>query len=908
MDRTPWQRIEELFELAQSQPPTLRRRSLTDSGEDAAVRLEVEAMLAASQERQALAVDRFIVDDGDATSDADQRLGTQVGAWMLTRVLGRGGMGTVYAADRVDGQYRQEVAVKLLTGPYDAHAIERVRIERQVLAGLVHPNIARLLDGGVSRDGTPYLVMELVDGVSITEWCETHALALEARLRLFRVVCDAVQHAHRALVVHRDLKPSNIFVTHAGVVKLLDFGIAKLLDPDAWEVEPPSTRAGLRLLTPEYAAPEQREDGRVTTATDVYTLGVVLYEMLTGGRPVRDGALDAASGRSHPCSGAVIPPSEAVRREPSHAGPDAAAVRRLGRRLRGDLDRIVLTALRDEPERRYASAGHLGEDIGRFLEGRAVIAQPDTVRYRVRKFVGRHRIAVAGALALTCALAAFGLSAGLQARALAEQSHVARLERDKAERVVSVLVELFETTNPSVRPDGDRMPIGAFLATARTQALEQLRGAPEVRARLQQVFGQIEFTRGRLGPAREALEDALAAQRRLLGPDHPDALESLQALGAAVRDAGEATRARQLLEESLERHRRIYGEVHEKTAQALHALSSLVGDTDVEKAGALLKQALEVRRKALRPDHPDIARNLGALAEYHKRRDELEQARALYEQALAIFETPGDRKHPKAIGVMNDYASLLGQMNAPDKAERVLREALALAKQTVGPETLTVANLNNNLGVTLTTLGRHAESERVFRDGFDLHMALLGDTHWRTRNIARNIGMVLQLQDRDEDALPWMDRAIAMKMPDNPAEDSGLMGIRAQRAMILFRLGRRDQAIGELAGIVSQLERVKTGDPAYNLASARLLLGRALSEDGHPARAEPVLVSALGYFERLEPDYPKRAEAECELARARLLLRRDASAVTTLDRCLPIYRRSGQADRQVVEVFERMLR
>ena len=583
-----------------------------------------------------------------------------------------------------------------------------------------------------------------------------------------------------------------------------------------------------------------------------------------------------------------------------------AETRRLARRLRGDLDRIVLTALREEPERRYASAGHLGEEIGRFLEGRAVLAQPDTLGYRARKFVGRNRLAVFCAAALVLALAVFGASAALQARALAEKSRVAKLERDKADEVVRVLVELFETTNPSVRPDGDRMPVGAFLAGAHTRALEQLRGAPEVRARLQQVFGQIEFTRGRFGPAREALDEALTAQRRLLGPDHPDALESLQALGAALRDEGERTRSRQLLEESLERHRRKYGEVHEKTAQALSALATLEGDGDVEKAGALLKQALDIRRKVLPANHPDIARNLGALAEYHKRRGELDRAREVYREALAIVGDPAERRHPKAVGILNDYASLLGEMNAAPEAERVLREALALAEQIVGPGTLPVANLNNNLGVTLATLGRHAESERVFRDAFAQHVSLLGETHWRTRNLARNIGKVLQLQERDAEALPWMDRAIAMKMPPSPVEDSGLMGIRAQRAMILFRLGRRDEAITELTGIVSQLEQIKTGDPAYVLASSRLLLGRALTETGRPDRAEPVLVSAHVYFERLKPDYPKRAEAECELARSRILQRRDADSLVTIERCLPIYRRSGQADRQVAAAFERL--
>ena len=460
MDRMEWQRIEELFELAHAQPVEARGRFLADAcGPDVPLRHELEAMLVAAGEDRALAVERFIVDRAADAEGADPLLGTCLGPWRLVSALGGGGMGTVYRAERADGQYRQEVAVKLVrSGPRDPYAIERFRTERQVLAHLLHPNIAGLLDGGFAPDGTPYLVMELVDGIPITEWCAAERLSLEARLRLFRVVCDAVQHAHRALVVHRDLKPSNIFVSRSGNVKLLDFGIAKLLDPEAWDVGSTATRAEMRLITPEYGAPEQRQDGPITTATDVYALGVVLYELLTGKRPRELCAIGATPPHDASAS-PVTAPSEAVRRlsaanaaaEPAReprSGParlNASDRRHLVRRMRGDLDRIVLTALRDEPERRYESAGQLGEEIDRFLEGRAVLAQPDTFGYRARKFVGRNRLAVTAAAVFVCCITAFGVVAALQARALAEQGRVARLEQEKAEQVVRVLVDLFET-------------------------------------------------------------------------------------------------------------------------------------------------------------------------------------------------------------------------------------------------------------------------------------------------------------------------------------------------------------------------------------------------------------------------------------------------------------------------------
>jgi eukaryotic-like serine/threonine-protein kinase len=277
-DGSSWERLEQLYEQARALPPPARAAFVASACEEGPLRRELEAMLAAGEADRALAIERMVADDAaPASGDDDPWVGECLGPWRLTRVVGRGGMGLVYGAERADGQYRLEVAVKLMRGgPRDRYATERFRTERQVLASLKHPNIAGLIDGGHASDGTPYLVMELVDGVPITQWCREVHLPLDERLRLFRVACDAVQHAHQALVVHRDLKPTNIFVSREGEVKLLDFGIVKLLEPTAWGLEATDTRTELRMLTPEYAAPEQKRGGAVTTATDVYALGVVL--------------------------------------------------------------------------------------------------------------------------------------------------------------------------------------------------------------------------------------------------------------------------------------------------------------------------------------------------------------------------------------------------------------------------------------------------------------------------------------------------------------------------------------------------------------------------------------------------------------------------------------------------------
>lgn len=558
MKSSRWDRIEELFEEALPRSTAQRADYLAHvCGNDHGLRAELEAMLAAETPARALHIERMAPRDASAEPAADPTVGTSLGPWRVIRELGRGGMGTVYLAERADGLYWQQVALKVASPvPARPGTLERFRTEQQVLARLGHPNIARLLDGGLAPDRRPYFVMELIDGAPITQWCTSHELSIVERLRLFRVVCDAVQHAHEALVVHRDLKPANIFVSSAGEVKLLDFGIAKLLDPELFGRAESATRTGEAVMTPEYAAPEQILGGPITTATDVYALGVVLYELLTGVRPLKFDAGTSGHVERAIASARIAPPSEMM-----------------GRSRRDDLDSVVLAALRVESHRRYVSAAQLGEDIGRFLEGRPVLAQPDTLGYRAGKFIARNRAGVLAATAIAVSLTLFAVLAGWQAHRAAAERDAAQLEREKAESAVEALVDLFERSNPDMHPDAACQPVQNFLEGVVPRVLDHLDHEPAIRARLQHVFSLIYEGRGEHAKARQAQEQVVRLQRDLWGPDHPDTLESLHELGVLLLRIGEIEGARSVLEESLVRHQRVFGDHDERTMRAQQALN-----------------------------------------------------------------------------------------------------------------------------------------------------------------------------------------------------------------------------------------------------------------------------------------------------------------------------------------------
>ncbi|HEX6070076.1 MAG TPA: serine/threonine-protein kinase, partial [Longimicrobiaceae bacterium] len=424
-----WQQIDEIFAAALERAPAERDAFLRERcGGDAALRAEVESLLRSYGEAEEVlgeSVSDFaepLVEDLRATLEREEMEALpgdgRIGPYRLLRVIGRGGMGAVYLAERADDQFEKRVALKLVKRGMDTdEVLQRFRYERQILAALEHPNIGRLYDGGAAEDGRPYLVMEHIAGEPVTTYCDRRRLSIDERLKIFETICGAVQFAHRNLVVHRDIKPSNILVTAEGTVKLLDFGIAKLLDPAHPELVP-QTRTEMRLLTPEYASPEQIDGAQVTTASDVFALGVILFELLTGRRP-SDGrgrrtqdrfGLDTGLGRPSSTVVRSLPsekPGEAPESAEEIAARRSTTPERLRMRLRGDLDTITLKALAEEPERRYHTAEQLLADVQRYRRGLPVLARGESFGYRATKFVRRHRVVVSFSSALAVLLIGF---------------------------------------------------------------------------------------------------------------------------------------------------------------------------------------------------------------------------------------------------------------------------------------------------------------------------------------------------------------------------------------------------------------------------------------------------------------------------------------------------------------------
>lgn len=795
----PARRAVELFAGALERPPSERLAWLdARTRDDPELRREVKELLEAHE------LEDGILDRGDPPADTPET--RRIGAYRVLRELGRGGMGVVYLAERADGQFRRRVAVKLLRGSPDADELHRrFRAERQILAALNHPNIAQLLDGGITDGRLPYLVMEYVEGLPITEYCDRRQLPVEARLNLFREVCAAVHHAHRNLVVHRDLKPSNILVTPEGQVKLLDFGIAKLLNPDLSALEMPVTRSDLRVLTPEYASPEQVRGESFSTASDVYSLGVVLYELLAGCHPHAERGEPPADVFRAVLDTQPTRPSHAVGRAPGSEGIAEARgtsnAARLQRVLRGDLDAIVLMALRSEPERRYGSADLLAADILRYLEGLPVMAHRGSRMYRAAKLLRRHR---AGAVAASLVVLSISVGAG----AALWQASVARQERDRAEaarieaeealerseEVGAFLTGLFESLDPERTPGADA---AARELLARGAArVEALAGQPLVQAGLMEVIGRVYTSVGQYDAAQAQLERALEIRRAGLGPSHPDVAGTLAHLADVFRRTGDFRRAEALAEEALEIRRTTLGEDDPSVAESLIQLSGLaVYRTDLEAAEQLGREALDLRLAALGPDHPEVARGLEHLAAVLRRRGRQAEAETHLLEALALRERIGEADQPPAAYLMLRLADLRSQeFGQLEDAEDLYRRAITLLERALGPEHPRVAWALGDLSGCVAQQGRLEESERLVRRASAILDAAYGPQSTHSVAMRGLLGRYLSEAGRHEEASTYVSEELEFAERFYGRAHTRYTGALGRMSEIRRRQGRLEEA------------------------------------------------------------------------------------------------------------------
>jgi len=852
-----WKRLEEVVDQALALDAADRRALLERLGaEDPELCRRLEAFLAAEVaargfldepvDERAAPLLHAMGDDEDG-GDALRLEGQTVGPYRVLRELGRGGMGAVFLAERADGQFEQRVALKLVRRSFAADgSLARFRAERQILARLEHPHIARLLDGGVSESGQPYFAMEHVEGAPLVRYCDEAGLSIAGRLRLFLQVCEAVEYAHRNLVVHRDLKPSNILVTSEGQAKLLDFGIAKVLEPEAGNDSPTVTLLEARAMTPQYAAPEQLLGKPVTTATDVYSLGVVLYELLSGRPPYRLQGLTPAeiervvTGREPDLlsSAAGAPVSSAA----TIARARGVGVERLMRLLRGDLDNVVRMALRKEPERRYASASALADDVRRVLDGLPIAARPDTFAYRASKFVRRHTLAVAGATLLVISLLGGVIGTSWQAREALRQAR-------KAEEVKRFAFGLFEVADPDIAK-GKEISARQLLERAAQRIRTELSDQPDVEAEMLLFVGNVYH---RLGMERESLplfESALELRRGPLGGDALEVAEAELAVAGARFRLGELEAAEKLYESAFERRRRRLGEDHADTATARGLLGRIRLERD-DLAGAenLLRGAIASQERRLPAGHADLAANIGALGRVLQTKGDLDGAERLYRQALAMRRRLFGEQHTSVsegllnlAGVMNDKGDVRG-------AEVQYRQLLANDRRLFGATHEAIATDLNNLGATLVVSGSCGEAKVVLQESLDVRRRLYGADSPQVavafHNLARALHCLGDVHAAEALSREALARAVAMLGEHHPNVDR----VREELARILADQGKAAEAEKLARQAVATSRQQQPADHPW-LGDALLTLGRVLAAARRDAEAEPLLQEATAIFEK----------------------------------------------------------
>ncbi len=852
MSEIDWDVVADLFAEASELPAGDRSAWLAERcGGQPEVRAAVERLLMS----QDVCGDSFLSSPpaalvGAAMEELDAPP-PRLGAWHALRELGRGGMGQVFLVERVDGQFSQRAALKLLKRGMDSQAIlARFLRERQILAGLEHPNIARLLDGGIAADGRPFFVMEYVPGLPVTRYADEQRLSIEQRLELFRRVCLAVEYAHRNLVIHRDLKPSNVLVAADGEPKLLDFGIARLLTPDGEEPATDLTDAGRQPLTPEYAAPEQLRGGPVTTSTDVYGLGALLYELLAGCR-LRE-AMDRSSEQRD-----AEPPSVSAAVARSAAAEQVASARssdpgRLRRRLAGDLDVITATALRIEPDRRYPSVGALRDDIQRHQQRLPVTARPDSALYRTSRFVRRHRAGTALTGVIMALALAYGLTVQLHARALARERDRVQREATAARQVSDFLVGVFEVADPMRTGLGDTIRARALLDQGAERAQVDLAGQPLILARMLNVIGRAYDNLSRSDLAEPLLQRALALQQADKRTDAARNVATLRQLAHVRQHLGNYADAREALGLAMG--------IQRKVAPTSVAMWELLVDLS------------------------DLFHNEG----------QYDSVRSTASRAMALLDSLPSGDLLESRTVLNRMASLLGYTRDSTRLERVHRRLVEVAVLTEGPRSEAVARAYAAWGETRRRDGDLVAADSLLLLAMQLHREH-GAASLATSATLAQLAEVAAARDDIDGADSLLRAAISISGDRLGKDHERVLQLEGRLAEIFHRAGRVTEAIPLYRTSIATSRR-HSAEPHY-LAVPEWRLAEALRKAGRLEEAVAEFQQSERQFEGHFPaDYILIAEMRRDYGHALLQLGRLEDAEVQLRKAAHVLSRRWKAD------------
>jgi eukaryotic-like serine/threonine-protein kinase len=852
-----WQRIQFLFDQVADLQEPARSEQLARQCPDPALRASVEALIKRDAHRE----DPLLEAVGAAAESLledhrDRLIGTRVGTYRIASILGHGGMSTVYRGERDDSQYQQTVAIKVLQ-----HAVPHPRLrsrlhsERHILATLDHPSIARLIDSGELDDTTPYLIMEYVDGEAIDAYCDRRTLFVRERIELFIEVCAAVHYAHRNLVVHRDIKASNIYVTDEGMPKLLDFGVAKLLAPESLSHTLPVTRLQERILTPENAAPEQVLGRPITTATDVYALGVLLYQLLSGRSPYRLLSYSQLQLERAICMDDPARPSQmVVSKVRGESDSDRSRIsdrrglspQRLRARLSGDLDAIVAMAMRKEPDRRYPSVEALADDLRRHLLGEPVRARHGDWRYNSTKFVRRHLFA---AVAITAVFVGLMVIAGVtlwQNHRISLARDATAQERDRAQQVSSFLVDVFSQADP-FNAQGKEATARQLLDSGAEKISGNSNLQPEVRAQLLESIGLAYRHLGLNERAIELFEQAVSIRREERPLNNRGVAESLANLSRALAEAGHLVSAEGYLQQAIELSQIEDSVPSLETAEILVQFGhfELNQKSDPERARVLFSQALAIYRSLPGDQNLAIASAMNSMAIAAIWTGDFAVSEQYQRDALTIFRATVSRNHPEHAVALATLGYILTQRGKFAEAEQALNEALEIERSVFGPDNQRVATLEKDLG---TLYGREGDLRRAIamtEDAVKIASERLGSTHYMRGYYLDSLAH-LKLQTNDiKGAEADTREALGIYAAELPENHLYVASARYLLGEILLRRQKLADAETQLRA-ANDIDTSLAGQDNWRSARSRASLGWILIEEGKAAEGEPLLVAAQG--------------------------------------------------------------